>query len=115
MIGLLIAIIMVAIVEIGLIVYLWRTDKSTTKIEPAPEPEREHFDALTPPQARPIIKDDPPRWVVYRPPVGKQPPFCCCHGDPIRRGAKVLWWPVPHSDGRVDLFCEDGVELVDQE
>lgn len=61
--------------------------------EPEPEPE---------PQALAFDPENPPTSKVYK---GQGGVYCSCHGNPVRFGDEVLWWPQP--DGSVLLICKE--------
>jgi hypothetical protein len=81
--------------------------------EPEPEPVQEQEEEQEEEREVPMPVDpqNPPSWKVYTPRPGVEPRSCTCHpARPLSRGQKVLWWPVPHSNGAVNVFCEDGVK-----
>lgn len=56
-------------------------------------------------EARAIDPGNPPHWVIWKGIDGRI--NCTCHALPIRKGQKILMWPIPgHPDGGMDLFCE---------
>lgn len=60
-------------------------------------------------KARVLDPSDPPVWKTYNP-RGKPKAVCSCHVRPLEPGERVLWWPIPGSDGMVDLFCTETVQ-----
>lgn len=73
--------------------------------EPEPELELESEpDSMAP---LPVDPDNPPKPIVYnRRPNSTAPiPRCTCHGQLLKAGQEVLWWPVPGSDA-VKVFCQ---------
>jgi hypothetical protein len=66
----------------------------------------------TPKVAMPIDSENPPSWKVYSPKEGAPVRHCTCHpGRALQVGQAVLWWPVPHSGGAVNVFCDEGIEV----
>jgi hypothetical protein len=87
------------------LILLPRNSKLRAKV-PDTEPAKESM---------PIDPANPPSWKVYSPRKGAPGRACACHPDrALQPGQRVLWWPVPVSGGGVNVFCQDGVEQVNQ-
>jgi hypothetical protein len=79
---------------------------------PSPPPARMADDQKPTRVAMAIDPEHPPSWKVYGPRSDAPARSCTCHPDrQLQPGQHVLWWPVPHSGGGVNIFCHDGIEV----
>lgn len=77
----------------------------------APEPVGEEREVPLP-----VDPQNMPSWKVYAPRSGASSRSCTCHPHRLLEpGQRVLWWPVPKSGGAVQVFCEEGVKLPEEE
>lgn len=100
--------------EIAVLVWLYLRVPQIISRRPKPRKvnEDKEIEAKTVKTAMPVDPENPPSWKVYAPKEGAPERTCVCHPDrPLRDGQRVLWWPVPKSNGGVNVFCENGIEI----
>lgn len=54
---------------------------------------------------------DEAQILIYEPRTGRPERRCDCHGDALRSGDPILWWPRAEDDGVV-LFCSRSPEFA---
>ena len=103
-----------SVLAYGLYLHDRRAREKTTEdfTAPAEEGEEGRYEPHAPLHEEPrlIDENDPPRYSHYLPDVyhAERAPRCSCHQRPIKRGERVLLWPIPdHPDGAIDIFCEE--------
>lgn len=62
-----------------------------------------------------VDPENPPRVMIYNPSPGFNEVYkCSCCNEEIKKGQEVIWFPVKDSDA-VELYCNDKVEISEQD